>query len=195
MTSSDHRVLGRQPEFVVTEDQVGAFGIVGRVRPACASRQNRCTGASLFSAVAPEASKSRSTEAIARPVARTWSRRARARSSNGISLPSLSSAYSSPTLPISWRHAASMSRRLGDAHLCERVVLGLRPRTRRAHACPGARRGRRRRRTPCRRSAPRWSSDARCPKASCRPGALVCSRPRSFIDLYDRNRCAVRRRP
>lgn len=48
-------------------------------------------------------------EAIARPVARTWSRRARARSSNGISLPADSSAYSSATLPDSWRHAASMS--------------------------------------------------------------------------------------
>ncbi|SLH03883.1 Uncharacterised protein [Mycobacteroides abscessus subsp. abscessus] len=42
-------------------------------------------------------------------MARTWSRRARTRRSKGTSLPSFSSAYSSATLPESWRQAASMS--------------------------------------------------------------------------------------
>ena len=32
--SSDHGVAGRQPELVVTEDEVGPLGVVGRVHPA-----------------------------------------------------------------------------------------------------------------------------------------------------------------
>ena len=113
------------------------------------NRQNRCTGWSTLSAVAPEASNSRSMEAIARAVARTWSRRALARSSTLISSSASSSAYSSATFPISWRQPASMSLGgLRDADLGERVVLGLPPRMRPARACPDVRRGRRTPRMP-----------------------------------------------